>query len=146
MSEPRDSADPDRIFDKARRALEGLEGSSMAVLPEAARLLQGVAPELAPILASSGVRAQLDIHRRCSADARAQQELLFREATAANLCLLAAGVLSAWCWSAPASGAWSARTGSSAPRWPSASRPWRSAPWRRCSAIGRARATGCAAG
>jgi MFS family permease len=95
MPEPRESAAPDGVFDQARRALEGLEGGGMAVLPEAGKLLQDAAPGLASIIASSGVRAQLDVHRRCSAEAPMQQKMLFREATTANLCLLAAGVLSA---------------------------------------------------
>ena len=95
MSEPGGAVTPRQVFVAASRALDGLAGGGMARLPEASRLLEGTAPELAAIVGSAGVRAQLDIHRRCSAEARAQRRRLVREGTIANLCLLTAGLLSA---------------------------------------------------
>ena len=57
-------------------------------------LLRDLAPGLGPIVASSAVRARLDAYERADQEAKRQQGLLFHEATAANLCLLGAGVLS----------------------------------------------------
>jgi hypothetical protein len=51
-------------------------------------------PELAAILRSSSVRTSLDIYERQDVEAVRQQASLMREATLANICLMAAGVAS----------------------------------------------------
>ena len=81
-------------FALAMHALDGDRETGIGRLPEAARLLREVAPDLARILGSSLVRTRLEAYGRADGEAVRQQTLLFREVTAANLCLLGAGVLS----------------------------------------------------
>jgi hypothetical protein len=66
--------------------LGGLEG--------AAATLEGSCLELAAILRSAAVRTEIELCLRQDAAASEQQQRLMREATAANVCLMLAGVLS----------------------------------------------------
>ena len=63
-------------------------------LEEAASKLQGSCAELAAILRSSAVRTEVELCLREDAAAADQERRLMREATAANVCLMLAGVLS----------------------------------------------------
>jgi hypothetical protein len=63
-------------------------------LDRVATALDGSCPELAAILRSSLVRTQVELGQREDAAAADQQRRLMREATAANVCLMLAGVLS----------------------------------------------------
>ena len=63
-------------------------------LEQAASTVQGGCPELAAILRSTAVRTELELCLRQEAAAAEQQRRLMREATAANVCLMLAGVLS----------------------------------------------------
>jgi hypothetical protein len=56
--------------------------------------LEGDCPEIAAILRSSAVRTEVELCLRQDAAAIEQQRRLLREATAANVCLMLAGVLS----------------------------------------------------
>ena len=82
----------------------------------------------APIVASSAVRAHAWTPTRAAdAEATRQQGLLFREATAANLCLLGAGVLSSLVLAGPGRRRLlGADLDRPRRRWGSASPPWRS--------------------
>lgn len=98
---------PDQEFDAAgayARATEALAGGAAGIdqLDAAGDRLREIAPQIAPILASSEVAAQRGTFRRCDAEAVRQQEDLFTEATRANLFLLAAAVLSSVVLAAPA--------------------------------------------
>ena len=72
------------------RAKEALAGGEAGIgqLGAAAERLREIAPEIGPILGSSEVSAHLGTYARCDEEAVRQQSRLFREATAANLCLL----------------------------------------------------------
>ena len=74
----------------------------IALLPAAIERLSGVEPSLVKVMGSSAVRAQIAAYERCDREAVVQQQALFREATAANLCLLGAGVLSSLVLARPA--------------------------------------------
>ncbi|MFL5333234.1 MAG: hypothetical protein ACJ8H8_08635 [Geminicoccaceae bacterium] len=94
MAEPLGDAGQPGAFARASQLLQGQAARGMEALPEAARLLRPLAPALAGVISSSAVAAHADAYPRCDAEAQLQQKLLVREATAANLCLLLAGVLS----------------------------------------------------
>lgn len=94
MTDPTSPPDAATPFARAMHALDGDREAGIAGVREAARLLREVAPEIAPILGSSVVRTRLDAYERADREAVRQQTLLFREVTAANLCLLGAGALS----------------------------------------------------
>ncbi len=78
------------------RAGEALAGGAGGVdaLDAAAGRLRDPAPELARILGCSEVRAHRGTYARCNEEAIRQRGRLFHEATAANLSLMAAAVLS----------------------------------------------------
>ena len=82
------------LFAQATEALATGQETGIAKLADAVVLLRDLAPGLGSIVASSAVRARLDAYERADQEAKRQQGLLFHEATAANLCLLGAGVLS----------------------------------------------------
>lgn len=94
MGESHGNAGQPSPFARATQLLQSQSSRGMEALPEAAQLLRPVAPALADVIASSAVAAHADAYPRCDAEAKLQQKLLVREATAANLCLLLAGVLS----------------------------------------------------
>jgi hypothetical protein len=75
-------------------ALDEVPARGVAALPDLAARLDGQAPDLAAILRSSAVQAPVALYRRQDAAATDQRRRLLREATAANLCLMVAGVLS----------------------------------------------------
>ncbi len=79
---------------RAREILAEGKRTGMAALDAAGSGLRELTPDLVAILGSSEVGAHRGTFERCDAEARRQQERLFHEATAANLCLLAAAVLS----------------------------------------------------
>ena len=94
MPDPQSSADSAALFAQATEALATGQETGIAKLADAVVLLRDLAPGLGSIVASSAVRARLDAYERADQEAKRQQGLLFHEATAANLCLLGAGVLS----------------------------------------------------
>lgn len=98
---------PDQEVDAASayaRATEALAGGAAGIdqLDAAAGRLQEISPQIGPILGSSEIAAQRGTFRRCDAEAVRQQQDLFTEATRANLCLLAAAMLSSLVLAAPA--------------------------------------------
>ena len=145
MSEAQGDAGPPGPFARASQLLQGQVARGMEALPEAARLLRPLAPELASVIASSAVAAHADAYPRCDAEAQHQQKLL-REATLANVCLLLAGVLSGLVLAGPTLQGRLGHPSPSRSPWAWVLQLWRWAPWRRCSATRRARAIGCAAG
>jgi hypothetical protein len=94
MPDPQSPADGGSLFAQATQALAAEKDTGIAHLDAAAARLRDLAPEMTAIVDSSEVRAHRGTYARCDEEAVRQQGRLFREATAANLCLLAAAVLS----------------------------------------------------
>lgn len=80
-------------FAEVRQQLE-VQPQGVGALAEVAGTLKSRCPQLAGILQSSEVAAEIELWRRQDEAAQGQQSRLMREATAANVCLLLAGVLS----------------------------------------------------
>ena len=83
-----------RPFARAAKILAGETTTGVPALAAAAEQLRPIAPDLPDIVGSSAVRAHAEAYPRYAAEAARQRELLMREATLANLCLMVAGVLS----------------------------------------------------
>lgn len=82
------------VYSRATNALAVGEPTGIGELDAAGAILRDIVPGLGAVLSSSEVSAQRGTHARCDEEAKRQQERLFHEATAANLCLMTAAVLS----------------------------------------------------
>ena len=98
---PEPEVDAAATYARAKEALAGGE-AGIGQLGAAAERLREIAPEIGTILGSSEVSAHLGTYARCDEEAVRQQSRLFWETTAANLCLLAAAVLSSCVLAVPA--------------------------------------------
>ena len=98
---PEPEVDVAATYARAKEALAGGE-AGIGQLGAAAERLREIAPEIGTILGSSEVSAHLGTYARCDEEAVRQQSRLFSETTAANLCLLAAAVLSSCVLAVPA--------------------------------------------
>jgi SMODS and SLOG-associating 2TM effector domain 1 len=98
---PEPEVDAAATYAMAKEALAGGE-AGIGQLGAAAERLREIAPEIGTILGSSEVSAHLGTYARCDEEAVRQQSRLFWETTAANLCLLAAAVLSSCVLAVPA--------------------------------------------
>jgi hypothetical protein len=90
---PEPQPDAAVIYARAGEALAA-GASGIGALDAAASRLRDIAPEAAAIVGASEVRAHLGTYARCDREAVRQRECLFHEATAANLALMTAAVLS----------------------------------------------------
>jgi hypothetical protein len=81
-------------FKDCLAAASGGQGLGIVAIGAPPERLKKDCPEIAEILASSAVRTSLETYQRRNAEAKRQQVHLMQEATRANVCLLAAGVLS----------------------------------------------------
>jgi hypothetical protein len=79
---------------EAASLIESSDTKGLDALTDLAVSLGAKSPSIAAILQSSAVRAQVDTYKRLDAEAERQQRRFMIELTAANVCLMAVGVLS----------------------------------------------------
>ena len=80
---------------QCRLVIAKSKSSGLKAIRELPALLKPECPELAEILRSAAIRTSLESFERQDAESIRQQTVLKQEAIWANLCLLAAGVISA---------------------------------------------------
>ena len=90
----RPSGEAPSPFARAAQLLADQASTGMRALAGAADRLEAASPDLTRVLRSSAIRVHLEAYPRWSDEANAPRRRLFREVTAANICLLLTGVLS----------------------------------------------------